>query len=81
MSSSNNWIVRCRVSGGVTGDRRSVLKNRDGSVQYFATEDDARAEARRLTAARDADRYATASFQYWAESVDESAAPTTGGAL
>jgi hypothetical protein len=71
---SNNWIVRCRVSGGVTGTRQSILKNSEGGVQYFASEDDARAEARRLM--NDKSPYSTAHFQYWAELADESAAPS-----
>jgi hypothetical protein len=73
---NNNWIVRCRVSGGVTGTRFSVLKTIGGVVRYFETEDDARAEARRLMSERESDIYRTADYQYWAEMTDESAAPT-----
>lgn len=62
----DRWIVRCRVSGGVTGTRESVLKS-DGATKYFATEDAATTEAARLMTAANGDRYRTASFQYWAD--------------
>ena len=66
----DRWIVRCRVSGGVTGTRESVLKARAGDVQYFDDERAAGAEAARLTVAGNADRYRTAYFQYWPARAD-----------
>jgi hypothetical protein len=64
------WIVMCRVSGGVTGTRESVLKGRDGLQKHFETEAEATAEAVRLMATNQGDRYRTADFRYWAERYD-----------
>jgi hypothetical protein len=61
----NRWIVRCRVSGGVTGTRESVLKS-NGFTQYFETEADAREKASRLVAQMNGP-YSIAHFQYWPE--------------
>ena len=60
------YVVRCRVSGGVTGTRESLLKA-NGVVQIFQTREAAETEARRLNEARAKDLYRTADFQYWAE--------------
>jgi hypothetical protein len=59
------WIVRCRVSGGVTGTREAVLKA-NGVVKYFEDEESARTEARRLAQAMN-NAYAVANFEYWPE--------------
>jgi hypothetical protein len=56
------WIIRCRVSGGVTGTRESILK-RDGVIATF-DEAEARAEAARLHAQANGP-HATARFAYW----------------
>ena len=58
------WVVRCRVSGGMTGTRESVLQ-RDGVVQVFATEAEAQAKAAHLVRQMNT-AYSTAHFQYWA---------------
>jgi hypothetical protein len=65
----NNYIVMCRVSGGVTGTREAPMKGRDSKVKYFETEAEAKAEAARVTAINQGDRYRTANFWYWAEAV------------
>jgi len=59
---AESWIVRCRVSGGISGTRESVLKNRDGSVQHFGSEADAKTEAVRLATRNNV---GGAFFQYW----------------
>jgi hypothetical protein len=64
------WIVMCHVSGGVTGTRQAPLKGIAGNVKRFASEDDARAEAVRLT---NASRTSRATFAYWPQLADESA--------
>ena len=65
MSHITQWVVVCQVSGGVTGLRESLLK-RNGAVQYFATEDEARSTAAELNKEKNS-RFSTASFRYWAE--------------
>jgi hypothetical protein len=60
------FIVMCRVSGGVTGTRESVLKN-NGVVKYFDTREAAQAEASRLMTERQGDPYRVADFRYWVE--------------
>jgi hypothetical protein len=59
------YQVMCRVSGGVTGTREAVLKNRDGREQSFDTREQAQAEAARLTQQMNNNRYRTADFRYW----------------
>lgn len=61
------YIVRCAVSGGVTGSRESILKA-NGVVRYFETPEEAAAEASRLNAAR-SNSY-SASFRYWAVEIE-----------
>jgi hypothetical protein len=61
------WVVRCQVSGGVTGTRTSLLKGRDGTVQEFATREEAAAAAMRLTTQQNENIYRTAQFAYWPE--------------
>jgi hypothetical protein len=41
------WAIWCSVDDGVTGHREAWLKGA-GTVQTFATEDEARAEAARM---------------------------------
>ena len=57
------YRVWCRVSGGVTGTREAWLKS-DGKVKIFRTAEEAKAEAKRLSA--DKSPYATADFHYHA---------------
>jgi hypothetical protein len=61
----SRWVIRARVWGGVTGSRESLLKS-NGVVVHFATEQEARVEARRLTTTMNGP-YAKASFAYSAE--------------
>lgn len=63
-----NWIVMCRVSGGVTGTREAVLKAND-VVQYF-DEAGARAKAQQLMAKMN-NQYSVANFQYWPVRADD----------
>ena len=65
MSNPSRWIVMCQVSGGVTGLRRSPLQ-RNGTVRYFALEDEARSTATELNKEKN-NRFSTASFRYWEE--------------
>jgi hypothetical protein len=63
---AGDFIVMCRVSGGAAGTRQAPLK-RDGAVQYFETETEAKAVAEELMAPKPSDIYRTAFYQYWAE--------------
>ena len=58
------WIVMCRVSGGVTGTRESQLKDADGHVKVY-DEAGAKAEAARLMQ-RMNHAHSVADFRYWA---------------
>lgn len=60
------FIIRCRVSGGVTGTRESICKGAGGAVLEFTARAAADAEASRLNASRNSP-YATALFSYWVE--------------
>lgn len=60
------YIVMCRVSGGATGTRESPLKS-NGAIKKFATIDEARAEAEKLTKTANSNPYRTADFYYWPE--------------
>ena len=61
----SKFVVRCKVSGGVTGTREALLKRNDRIV-YFETRQEAEAEATRLRLLYNNER-AVAFFQYWAE--------------
>ena len=60
------YVVRCRVSGGVTGARESLLKH-NGAVVYFETKQAAAAEAARIEGVNNSNPFRTASFRYTAE--------------
>jgi hypothetical protein len=60
---ARRWVVRCWVSGGVTGTRESVLKA-NGEIKYFETEAAAQVEADRMTRERN-HGHASAFFRYW----------------
>ena len=49
MAAKIRYVIRCRVSGGVTGTRESLLK-RDGVVRMFDDRAEAEAVARELNA-------------------------------
>lgn len=66
------FYVMCRVSGGVTGTRESLLKS-NGTVKTFASREDAAAEAKRLTAVYNGDPYRKAFFEYWPVNAAEAA--------
>ena len=46
------WWILCRVQGGVTDTREAPLRDANGKVQHFATQEEAEAgaEAARLRA-------------------------------
>jgi len=60
------YVIRCEVSGGVTGRRTHLLKNY-GYVVEFATRKAAEARARQLTKTTMDNPYRTANFSYTAE--------------
>jgi len=60
---AGEWVVMCRVSGGVTGTRTGTLK-RLGEVQYFPDEATAQATADRLLREMNS-AHATATYAYW----------------
>jgi len=57
------YVVRCRVSGGVTGTRESLLK-KNGEVQKFASFEEAEAEAKSLRNSMNHE-FSRAIFEYW----------------
>lgn len=59
------YIIGCRVSGGVTGTRESVLKEQ-GLTLRFATRDAAQAKAHELNREMNT-QFSVASFSYWVE--------------
>jgi len=61
------FVVMCGVSGGVTGSRVAPLKGQDGAIRMFDSHDEAEAEAARLRARAEADRWSTAFYRYWVE--------------
>jgi hypothetical protein len=58
------YIIRCRVSGGVTGTRTSVLKEH-GQVKYYPTKEEAEQQAKALTRTMN-NTNSIACFKYWA---------------
>jgi hypothetical protein len=57
--------ILCEVSGGVTGYRRSFLKNgKTGDIQYYDLFEDADEEAHRLNTERNGNPFRKASFSY-----------------
>lgn len=60
---AGRFVVCCRVSGGVTGTRESLLK-RNGVVRVFETFGAATKEAARLRSQMN-NQHAVAFFQYW----------------
>ena len=64
------FVVMCKVSGGYTGTREAELKDKDGGIRYFDTREEAEAEATRLTAQMNGNKYRTATFAYWAETAE-----------
>ena len=58
------YVIRCRVSGGVTGTRESTVKL-DGEVRTFDTKEQAETEAARLN--KEMNRNSAGYFQYWVE--------------
>ena len=59
------WVIRCRVSGGVTGTREALAKGTDGKVQIFPTREAAEAVA--ATYRGSMGRHSLASFSYTVE--------------
>lgn len=61
------YVVRCRVSGGVTGTRESMLHEGD-RLLTFAVREDAQREADRLnTRAKETMRHTLTCWAYWVE--------------
>ena len=59
------FIVRCRVSGGVTGTREGIVK-KDGEYLYFDTMEEASQHAKHYRNQANGP-HATAHFEYWAD--------------
>jgi hypothetical protein len=58
------YVIRCRVSGGVTGTRGSTVKL-NAEVRTFDTKEQAETEAARLN--KEMNRNSAGCFQYWVE--------------
>ena len=58
------YVIKCRVSGGVTGTCESTVKL-NGEVRTFDTKEQAETEAARLN--KEMNRISAGRFQYWAE--------------
>jgi hypothetical protein len=63
------YHVMCRVSGGVTGTRQSLLKE-NGTVAEFPDESSAATRADELNRKMNHE-HSVAEFQYWAISEDD----------
>lgn len=67
-----SFVIRCSVSGGVTGNRSSVLKH-DGVVLSYETREEAAAELQarfKLPAPRQSYSYTNTlgcTFKYWVD--------------
>ena len=59
----SHYVVRCRVSGGVTGTRESVCKE-NGETKYFSSLASAESYAREMRNAMN-NEYSQAYFEYW----------------
>ena len=59
------YIVMCRVSGGVTGTREAQLKE-NGVPKFFETKEAAQAKADHLMKQMN-HAYSVADFKYWVE--------------
>lgn len=59
------YVVRCRVSGGVTGTREGTLKGKDGKIVVFETREEAAAEAQLQLDSLSP--HVKAKFEYWPE--------------
>jgi len=58
------YKIMCRVSGGVTGTREAVLKDKNGNEMIFDTERKAKNKAKRMTETMNKDSN-MATFKYW----------------
>ena len=58
------YTIGCQVSGGITGTKFGTVKNEDGTVKGFDTEEEAQNEAQRLNNEMNHDR-SKAGFRYW----------------
>jgi hypothetical protein len=58
------YVIRCRVSGGVTGTRESTVKL-NGEVRTFDTKEQAETEAARLN--KEMNSNSAGYFRYWVE--------------
>lgn len=61
-----SFVVRCSVSGGVTGNRYSTLKTREGNIRYFPTREAAHEVAKECNTEMNGG-HAVAHFRYWVE--------------
>jgi len=58
------YVIKCRVSGGVTGTCESTVKL-NGEVRTFDTKEQAETEAARWN--KEMNRNSAGYFQYWVE--------------
>jgi len=61
-----HFIIRCRVSGGPTGTRESIMHD-SGRVTLYPTREAAQAVADEYSDRMNGNPYRTATFQYWVE--------------
>lgn len=61
------YIIRARVTGGVTGTRTAPVKDSDGAVKRFDTFEEASVEASNLMRKANHNPFRTADFAYWPE--------------
>lgn len=61
------FVVRCQVSGGVTGTRTGTLK-KNGVICFFESQADAQEQADQLNQRNDSP-YRTCDFRYWVEPI------------
>lgn len=60
-----NYLVMCRVSGGVTGTRESVLKSNGDIVRFDTRSRSQPPRPRNFNKRRNSDPFRVANYQYW----------------
>lgn len=58
------FTINCKVTGGITGTRFSIVKNNDGSIKRFYTKEQAEEYAKELNEKMNNEN-SVATFFYW----------------
>jgi hypothetical protein len=61
-----DFVIMCEVSGGVTGFRKSMMKDGEGKLMFFRNREDAQAICDKYNREFNG-QYRTANFKYYVE--------------